>query len=161
MVRALARSPELAIAFTQVGAVLFKSGALCAVDRELAILACGACYDAPYETAQHGPISRSVGVSEEQRAAVAARRWGDPAFSVEQRALLRFVAAAAASPTVPSHVFDSVTEHYDDRQVVEAVFVTGYYFLLARLTTVLNIPIDPPPDDRVLRAMLGSEQPDN
>ncbi|MBF6334126.1 carboxymuconolactone decarboxylase family protein [Nocardia transvalensis] len=156
LVRALSRSPELAIEFTRVGSVLFAAGALSPVDRELVILACGACYEAPYETAQHEPISRSVGVSEAQQAAAAARRWDDPAFSVAQQALLRFAAAVAAAPTVPADVFDEVSRHYDDRQVVEAVFVTGYYFLVARLTTVLDVPLDPPADDRVLQAMLNA-----
>jgi hypothetical protein len=42
--------------------------------------------------------------------------------------------------------------HYSDRQLVETVALTGNYFLIGRLTTVLNVPLDPPADDVVLRA---------
>jgi alkylhydroperoxidase family enzyme len=49
----------------------------------------------------------------------------------------------------------TVRQHYTDRQITETITLTGNYFLIARLTTVLNIPLDPPPDDAVLRAGLA------
>ena len=46
-------------------------------------------------------------------------------------------------------------QHYSDRQIVEAITLTGNYFLIARLTTVLNVPLDPAAGDAVLRAGLA------
>ncbi|HEY2638462.1 MAG TPA: hypothetical protein VGI66_01075, partial [Streptosporangiaceae bacterium] len=128
------------------------SAALTDIDRELAILACGACFRAPYEASQHDPISRAVGVSDQQRGAVAAGRWNSGCFTAAQQALLAFVAAVAATPAVPDAVFNAMRLHYSDRQLVEAITLTGNYFLIGRLTTVLNLPLDPPADDAVLRA---------
>ena len=59
-----------------------------------------------------------------------------------------------ARPVVAADDLDGLRSHYDDRQLVEVIVCVGYYFLLARLTTVLDIPIDAPADDTVLRAAL-------
>lgn len=151
--RALLRSPEVTISVGQLASTLFTATALTDIDRELVILACGTCYSAPYETAQHEPISAALGVTDAQRAAIAARQWDAGCLSPAQQALLRFVAAITAAPTVEEVVFDAVREHYDDRQVVETIVITGMYFLIGRITTVLDVPLDPPADDTVLRAV--------
>ena len=150
--RMLMYSPGIGAEVARLGSAIFATSALTDIDRELAILACGACYRAPYEASQHEPISRAAGVSDQQRAAVAARRWNAMCFTEAQQALLAFVAAVAAAPVVPDAVFTAMRQHYSDRQLVEAIALAGNYFLIGRLTTVLNVPLDPPADDRVLRA---------
>ena len=150
--RMLMYSPSIGVEVARLSAAIFASSALTDVDRELAILACGACYRAPYEASQHEPISRAVGVSDQHRAAAAAKRWDAGCFTPAQQALLAFVAAVAAAPAVPDAVFSAVQQHYSDRQIVETIALAGNYFLIGRLTTVLNVPLDPPADDRVLRA---------
>ena len=55
-------------------------------------------------------------------------------------------------PAVPDAAFTAVQQHYTDRQIVEAIALAGYYFLIARLTPVLDVPLDPRADDAVLRA---------
>ena len=62
------------------------------------------------------------------------------------------MAAVAAASTVPDDVFDAVQLYYTDQQVVETVILTGYYFLIARVSSVLEVPQDPRPGDAVLRA---------
>jgi alkylhydroperoxidase family enzyme len=150
--RMLMHSPDLGVAVTELGSAIFASAALTDIDRELAILACGACFRAPYEASQHDPISRSVGVSDRQRAAIAGKRWNDNCFTTAQQALLAFVAEVATTPTVSDAIFNAMRLHYSDRQLVETIALTGNYFLIGRLTTVLNVPLDPPADDVVLRA---------
>jgi alkylhydroperoxidase family enzyme len=149
--RMLMYSPDVGVAVAELGSAIFACAALTDIDRELAILACGACFRAPYEASQHDPISRAVGVSDQQRAAVAAGRWYAGCFTAAQQALLAFVAAVAAAPAVPDAVFTAMRQHYSDRQLVEAIALAGNYFLIGRLTTVLNVPLDPPADDAVLR----------
>ena len=150
--RMLMHSPGIGAGVARPGPAIFASSAFTDVDRELAILACGTCFRAPYEVSQHEPLSRAVGVSDEQRAAVPARRWNAGCFTAAQRALLSFVAAVADEPAVPDAAFTTVQQHYTDRQIVEAIALAGYYFLIARLTTVLDVPLDPRADDAVLRA---------
>jgi alkylhydroperoxidase family enzyme len=149
--RMLMYTPDIGVEVARLGSAIFATSALTDIDRELAILACGACFDAPYEASQHQPISRAVGVSDRQRTAVASKHWDAGCFTTAQQALLGFVAAVAAGPAVPDAVFSAVQVHYSDRQIVETITLTGNYFLIGRLTTVLNVPLDPPADDRVLR----------
>ncbi|MDQ1753080.1 MAG: hypothetical protein QOE71_4136 [Pseudonocardiales bacterium] len=150
--RMMARSPQIATPVVALGAAQFATSSLTPIDRELAILTSGACFEAPYEAAQHEPISRAVGVTDTQRAALAARQWDSPQFNEAQRALIAFTAAIADAPTVAGDIFDAAQKHYTDQQIVELIIQTGYYFLLARVSTVLDVPLDPPSDDRVLRA---------
>lgn len=148
--RAVLRSPQIAEAFAQLGAAQFAHSSLPPDERELAVLAAGRCFESAYETAQHEPISRAVGVTDAQRAAIAAGRWADPAFSGAQQAMIGFVAATAERPTVPPEVMAAVRRHYTDQQVVELLVQTGYYFVIGRLSTVLDLEIDAPEDARVL-----------
>ena len=150
--RMMLRSPRIATLVVELGSAQFGSGVLPGVDRELAILTCGACFGSAYEASQHEQISGAVGVSAAQRAAIAVGQYDSPDLSPAQRALVAFVAAIAEAPTVPDDVFDAVQLHYSDQQVVEAVILTGYYFLIARVTTVLEVPQDPREGDAVLRA---------
>jgi alkylhydroperoxidase family enzyme len=149
--RMLMYSPVIGVEVARLAAAIFASSALTDIDRKLAILACGTCFQAPYEASRHQPISRAVGVTSEQRAALAARRWNAGCFTQAQQALLAFVAAVAATPAVPDAAFNAIRRYYSDRQIIETITLTGNYFLIARLTTVLGIPLDLPTDDAVLR----------
>jgi 4-carboxymuconolactone decarboxylase len=153
--RMMLRSPQIAGAVVSLGATQFGTSSLAPVDRELAILAAGASFQAPYEASQHAPISTSVGITDAQRTAIAERRYDSAEFSAPQQALLRFVADVAASPTVTDEVFAAVSAHYSQQQIVDVVVQTGYYFLIGRVTTVLDVPLDPPADARVLNAGLS------
>ena len=150
--RIMLRSPRIATLVAQLGSAQFGSGSLPGADRELAILTSGSCFGSAYEASQHEQISEAVGVTAAQRAAVAVGQYDSPDLSPAQQALVAFVAAVADGPTVPNDVFDAVQRHYTDQQVVEAVILTGYYFLIARVTTVLEVPQDPREGDAVLRA---------
>jgi 4-carboxymuconolactone decarboxylase len=150
--RVLLHAPDIAEPVIRLGSAQFAAGSISPVDRELLILACGALFEAPYEEAQHGPISRAVGITDEQRAAVAHHRWKASCFTTAQHVLLTFVARIAHQPTAPDPLASELRAHFDDRQVVEIVVLVGYYFLIARLSTVLRIPVDAPHDDRMLRA---------
>jgi 4-carboxymuconolactone decarboxylase len=150
--RIMLRSPRIATLVVKLGSAQFGSGSLPGPDRELAILTAGSSFGSAYEASQHEQISEAVGVTAAQRAAVAVRQWDSPDLTPSQQALVAFVAAVAEKPTVPDDVFDAMQLHYTDQQIVEAVILTGYYFLIARVSTVLEVPQDPQPGDTVLRA---------
>jgi 4-carboxymuconolactone decarboxylase len=150
--RALLRSPEIATHVIGLGATQFVAGSLTGVDREMVILTCGHLYQAPYEAAQHEPISRAVGVTDDQRTAIQQHAWHADCFTAAQQTLLVFAARVALHPRLDPKQLADVRTHYSDQQVVEAVILVGYYFLIARITTVLDVPIDAPNDDSVLRA---------
>jgi 4-carboxymuconolactone decarboxylase len=156
--RVMLRSPQIALNVVRLGAAQFGSGSLSPVDRELAILTTASQFGAAYEISQHEAISASVGVTAAQRAAVAVRQWDSPDFDAAQQALLQFLAAAAAAPTVPTTVLDDAKRHYSDQQIVEALILMGYYFMLARVSTVLDLPQDPPDGDTVLQAGIALQE---
>ncbi|MEX2982696.1 carboxymuconolactone decarboxylase family protein [Streptomyces sp. C36] len=153
--RMLLHSQQTVEQIARLGSALFATGAsLSAVDRELLILNFGLHYEAEYEWAQHVSISAAVGVTDEQRVAL---RQGDTdadVFTPAQRALLRFSGAVADGPTVKDDVHAAVREHYSEEQVVETLVLAGFYFLLGRVCTVLDVDIDASDGYEVVRQAL-------
>lgn len=149
--RVLAHAPQVE-QIAAFGASLFAgSSTIDPVDRELLILTFGVRYQSEYEWTQHIPISRSLGVTDEQRAALRREDYGAAVFTPAQRALLRFAVAAIDGPTVDDAVYADVAAHYSDEQIVEILVLAGFYFLVARVTTVLDVEIDAPDGDEVLQ----------
>ena len=97
------------------------------------------------------PISRAAGVTDDQRAALRARRYDADVFTPAQRALVSFAAAAAASPAVDDARYEAVSAHYSEEQIVETLVLAGFYFLLARVCTVLDVEIDAAESDELVR----------
>lgn len=148
--RMMLHSPQVMGAAATLGAWGLACTELQAPSRELLILACGVRFQADYEWDQHEPISRSVGVTDEQRAAVRRGDLDAECFTAQDRALLRFTGAVAVSPAVSDVEFAAVRAHFNDRQLVEAVMLTGYYFMLGRVATIFEVDSDPRGDDAVL-----------
>ncbi|QUI29955.1 carboxymuconolactone decarboxylase family protein [Streptomyces alfalfae] len=149
--RILGNAPRSVTQIARLGAALFAEGSLSAIDRELLILTYGTVFEAEYEWEQHVPISRAVGVTDAQRAAVRGKRYDADVFTPAQRALLGFAAAAAASPLVDEDRFAAVAAHYTEEQLVETLVLAGFYYLLARVCTVLDVEIDAPETDELVR----------
>ncbi|MFI8303003.1 carboxymuconolactone decarboxylase family protein [Streptomyces sp. NPDC085927] len=149
--KVLAHAPNAVEPIARVAAALLAAGGLGPVDRELVILTCAMRYESEYEWAQHVPLSRAAGVTDEQRAALRRGDHDAAAFSPAQRGLLRFAAAAADSPQVSDAVYAGASLHYDDEQLVETLILVGFYFLVARVCTVVDVEIDAPEGEDVLR----------
>jgi alkylhydroperoxidase family enzyme len=153
--RQMMHSPAMAMEVFRLGTAMYCDSALSPTDRELVILACGKCYGAPYETAQHQPIAAAVGVGAAQRTAIDDGDWTADCFTPGQRTLLTFVAALAAHPQVPEVLLSDMKRLHGDRQTVETVMIAGLYFLIARVTTIFDVPLDPPVDDRMMKAAVA------
>ncbi|MEU5582597.1 carboxymuconolactone decarboxylase family protein [Streptomyces huasconensis] len=149
--RMLGHAPRSVTQIARLGAALFADGSLGAIDRELLILIYATAFEAEYEWAQHVPISRAAGVTDAQREAVRHSRYDAEVFTPAQQALLGFAAAAAASPHVDDARHAAVAAHYTEEQIVETLVLAGFYYLLARVCTVLDIEIDAPETDELVR----------
>jgi alkylhydroperoxidase family enzyme len=147
----LGHAPRSVTQIARLGAALFADASLGATDRELLILTYATVFEAEYEWAQHVPISRAVGVTDAQREAVRHRRYDAEVFTAAQQALLGFAAAAAASPLVDDARHAAVAAHYTEEQIVETLVLAGFYYLLARVCTVLDVEIDAPETDELVR----------
>ena len=148
--RLMCWSPEAAAAIAQVGAALFTTISLTPANRELVILACAATFRSSYEADQHLVMSRRAGITDDQRSAIAGGNWQDPCFTHHQHQLLAFVRAVVQRGTVGARTSGSLQTSFSERELVETVILVGTYFLIARLTTVFEIPSDPPADHRLL-----------
>jgi len=150
-----AHSEPLLPLIAQLGATQFAALELSPRHRELLVLALAHAIDAPYVWNQHEAISESCGITVRERDAIrlgANWRLADVPFSAADHALLGFARAVAAGATVPPLVFAAVNDRFSPREIVEAVSVLGYYFAIARMTTVLEIESDEPGDSSVLDA---------
>jgi alkylhydroperoxidase family enzyme len=63
-------------------------------------------------------------------------------FNPQELAALQLAAAVQAGPSVPDASFDFAREHLSDRQLVELVGLVGYYWMLGRIATVVQVDLD-------------------
>lgn len=147
-----AHSPDVMTQAALLGVAQMTHLELAADMRELAILACGQLFEAPYEWDQHVPVAKAQGIDGAQLEALAVRYFTSSRFSPAQQALLALVAAVAAGPRVPDRVLTGFRCHFGDRELVEVIGLVGYYFMVGRVTTVLGIASDPPGGTQVVEA---------
>lgn len=138
----LSHSPATIKNFLKQAGAQFTRLELSPRNRELTILTTASAIDCAYEFVQHVPISESVGVSATEREAIRRKEFGSPELSEEDRALIGFVAAVVAGPTVPDKIFAPVNERFSPREILEVMQVTGYYWSFGRVCTVLEVEVE-------------------
>jgi alkylhydroperoxidase family enzyme len=146
------RHPRLAGPFLAYNNVLLFAPTLEPRTRELLILRVAARTRADYEWAQHVRMAARAGVTPNEITAV--RDGTDPSgWSPLETALL-----AAADELVDDHrvgddTWARLAEHFDDKQLIELVFVVGTYTALAMAFNSFGLELDPD-----LRADAGIEE---
>ena len=130
--------------FMRFGGAILTRLELDPVLRELAILQVARQCEAEYEWVQHVAIGQSVGITDEQIAALEGGDVEADVFDGAQRALLIFTRAVVAGPRVTDQTFASLKQHLSDREVVELLMTIGEYWMLARVMTVLGVDVEPP-----------------
>jgi alkylhydroperoxidase family enzyme len=129
--------------FIEQGEAQYTALALPARTRELVIMTTGVATASEYEVIQHRPISEAAGVDPAVRAAILRRDFAAPELSEHDRAVVGFVAAVVAGPTVPDEIFAAVRRQLSNREIVEALQVTGFYWSFGRVCTVLDVDLEP------------------
>jgi alkylhydroperoxidase family enzyme len=107
--------------------------------REVAILTLAEATNASFVWTQHIPISAAAGIDDPTREAIRARTLDSPVLSAEDRAVAEFTMAVAGGPTVSDELFDTIRAQLPAREIVELLQVLGYYWMLGRISTVLDI----------------------
>jgi alkylhydroperoxidase family enzyme len=136
----LARHPDLFAAWMPLIWQL-NDGLLPAADREIVILRTALRCGAHYEWDQHAPAAHAVGLLSSDLAAVA-RGPADAHWAPRQRALLRLVDELHATTTVSDHLWQDLTAHYDERQLIELIMLVGIYHQVAFALNALRVPTD-------------------
>jgi alkylhydroperoxidase family enzyme len=147
--RTLAHAETVLRPFLRFGGAVLGRMSLDPVVRELAILAVAKEAEAEYEWIQHVEIAKAVGATDAQIEAL--EQGGEEALDDAQRAAVALAAAVVHSPRVSDELWERVRAQFSDREIVELLLAIGDYLMLARLMTVLEIDLDAPVGDAVLR----------
>lgn len=138
--RTLVRHPGLFRKWLPFGGKLLN-GKLAAREREVAILRVGWLCGCEYEWAQHAPLGRAAGLSEDDllriRAGADAPGWSDL-----ERAVLRATDELHANHCVSDPTWACLREAYDDQQLIELVMVVGHYHLVSYALNTLGVPLE-------------------
>jgi 4-carboxymuconolactone decarboxylase len=125
----LARHPAIAGPWLAYNGALLDDGVLDAHTRELLILATVRRTGSAYLWQEHLRLAAVAGVTPDEIAALAGvtpRAWSE-----RDGALLRAVDELVADQVVTDDTWQVVSRHFDDRQLIELLFVAGTYTCLA------------------------------
>ena len=139
MVKMLSHSAGTVKPFVQLAMAQFTSLELPARSRELVTLAVAEYTGSTFVSAEHNPMSQAAGVEERTRQLIRERQLDSPELSPGDRALLRFTAEVVQRPRVSDEVFEQARKFLTERELVEVLQVTGFYWTFGRITTVLDV----------------------
>jgi alkylhydroperoxidase family enzyme len=141
MVKMLSYSAGTVQLFVQLARAQFTALELPARSRELVILTVAEYTGSTFVAAQHDPIALAAGVAERTRQLIRDRQLDSPELSPADRALIRLTADVVRRPRVSDEVFQRAREFLTDRELVEVLHVTGYYWTFGRISTVLDVEV--------------------
>jgi alkylhydroperoxidase family enzyme len=130
--RMLANSEAGLKGFVRMGNALLFRCELDPVLRELAIVRVGRLSRAAYEVFQHERIGREAGVSEAKLAALRDATIESPAFSDNEKAVLRFTDDVVRNVKASDANLKAVQAFLTPGAVVELTLTIGYYMMVCR-----------------------------
>lgn len=145
----LARHPGLFRKWLPFGGKLL-AGKLPARERELLILRTGWRCRAEYEWAQHVPIARRAGLTDEEIERVKAGP-DAPGWDRFDAVLLRAADELKDDSCITDATWSALAERYDERELIEVPMVVGHYLLVSGVLNSLGVPLEP--------GVVGFDQP--
>lgn len=138
--RLLANAPNVFGGWTQMVDELFDSTTFDARMRELVILRVAHLQGSPYELAQHVPLGRKAGLTEQELDAIAT---GDPdGFSPTERAALDVVTELCNTHRLGDASFAAAQATFGDEALTELLMIVGCYYGLALVFNAADLDID-------------------
>lgn len=146
-------SPGLARASRTVGLFLRRNSTLDARLRELAILQVTYLYKADYEYAHHLKIAaEEFSVPDADLLAIAIETdGGDSGLDTKAKLVLEAARFLIEDPTLPRDKFDALASFLSPEHIVDLLFTIGFYIGQVRLTSTLEIEVEPQYDDYLKR----------
>ena len=139
--QALLNSPDVAEAVGGLGEYMRYKSPLDPKVREIAILSTARELQSDYEWAQHVPVARKAGVSEQVLDSIKSGRapMGIPAkegvFAQAAKELVR-------EGTLTDRTFQAVLHLLGLQQTVDLIVLVGYYTMVARTLAALEVELD-------------------
>jgi len=137
----LARHPKLLKRWLVFGSHVLGKSTLPPRDRELVILRTGWNCRSPYEWGQHVVIARGEGITDEEIERVAAGP-DAPGWSELETLLLRAADELHDDRAITDETYAALSEHYDDRQMLDLVFAIGQYQLVSMVLNTFRVERD-------------------
>jgi alkylhydroperoxidase family enzyme len=137
--RALAALPASLRPFLELGGSILAGAHLTAKERELAILRVAHLTAASYERQQHEQLARSVGLTEAEIEATAARSPGDT-LGPDGALILRAADEITRDVRLSDETLAQVRERWGDRGAAELILTVGYYNMVSRFLESTRVP---------------------
>ena len=137
--RMLANSESGLKGFVRMGNALLYRCELDPVLRELAIVRVGRLSRAAYEVFQHERIAREVGVAEEKIAALRDATIEAPAFTDNEKAVLRFADDVVRNVKASDKNLKAVQAFLSPGAVIELTLTVGYYMMVCRFLETTGV----------------------
>ena len=138
----MAHSPKYFEQYCRLGGAIRNKGELDPVVRELAITRTGILCEAPYEIVAHKRIGKSVGVSDEQNAAL--ENWQSAAcFNELQRAALAFTDEIVRLRRPTDATFNAIAAKLTSAALVELQLSVGFYIMTSKFLETFGIDMQP------------------
>ncbi len=137
--RMLANSENGMKGFVRMGNALLHRCELDPGLRELVILRVGRLSRAAYEVFQHERIAREVGVAEEKIAALRDATIEAPAFTDNEKAVLRFTDDVVRNVKASDKTLKAVQGFLTAGALVELTLTIGYYMMVSRFLETMGV----------------------
>jgi 4-carboxymuconolactone decarboxylase len=137
----LMRHPALAGPFLSYTNVLLFRGALAPRTRELVVLRIAWLTRSVYEWLQHVRLASELGVTRDEIEAIT-RGPHDSVWSAPDTHVLAAADQLANAYRIDEATWSRLAEHFDERQLVELVFVAGTYAGLAMAFNSFGLELD-------------------
>ena len=130
--------------FMKFGNALLMKSEVDPVLREIMILRVGHLSGATYEIHQHEKIAEHVGMSAEKISALVdgAEGPGSVVFDDLEKLVLRLTDEVVAGVKAETETFNALAEHFNHRQLLEAVLTIGFYMMVCRFLENFEIELE-------------------
>lgn len=139
--KALANHPALVASWTEFSKTLRHDTRTPRALRELVILRGAQLMRSEYEWAQHLPMARQAGVSEDQIKDLPDWRKSSR-FNEREKAALE-LAEAVTQGKVSDEVYARAMKHFDPHDYVELALVAAFYAMVARMLDAMGVQLEP------------------
>lgn len=141
--RTLVRHPKLYRRSMALGAEFMFGGRIDPRDREIVILRVAYRTRSVYEYGQHVVIGATAGLAPEEIADLAMERPSVETFSDAELALVAMADDLCDDDCVTDATWAALGVDRSDEEVMELLFLAGYYRMLAGFLNSAGVPLDP------------------
>ena len=140
--RLLANAPNVFPGWSQMVDELFASPTFGARTREVIVLRVAHLQGSPYELAQHVPLGRAAGLTEQQLDAIATGDLDGAGFSADEHTALDVVTELCTTHHLRDESFAKARAVFGDAALTELLMIVSCYFGLALVVNAADLDID-------------------